>query len=78
MLGKLQNDREFHLLPLKLKNDKVPLVKNKQTNKKKKQRQFLIQLNMDQVKISNFYNEMYGKIFLTLDPAKHSMLLFRF
>ena len=35
MLGKLQNDREFHLLPLKLKNDKVPLVKNKQTNKKK-------------------------------------------
>ena len=33
MLGKLQNDREFHLLPLKLKNNKVPLVKNKQKNK---------------------------------------------
>ena len=63
MLEKLQNDRGFHLLPLKLQNDKVPLVK------KKKKRQFLIQLYRNQVKISNFYNGMYGKIFLTLNPA---------
>ena len=70
MLGKLQNDREFHLLPLKLQNDKVPLVK-----KKEKKRQFLIQLNMDQVKISNVYNEIYGKIFLVLDPANISCCL---